>query len=73
MYIYIYAYIYIYIYIYIDPYSIPQTLLVMHDVWFIQQGVRPIEGSTHVGLYCCRYNLFEDVFTYLCIIQETKS
>ena len=20
----------------------------MHDVWFIQQGVRPIEGSTHV-------------------------
>ena len=24
------------------------------DAWFMQQGVRLIEGSTHVRLYCCR-------------------
>ena len=42
------------------------------DAWFMQQGVRLIEGSTHVRLYCCRY-LFEHIFTYLCIIQETNS
>ena len=25
------------------------------DAWFIQQGVRPIESSTHVTFYCYRY------------------
>ena len=25
------------------------------DAWCFQQGVRLIEGSAHVRLYCCRY------------------
>ena len=48
------------------------TWSLKRDAWFIKQGVRPIECSTHVRLYCCRFELFELIFTYLCIIQEKK-
>ena len=47
------------------------------DAWFVQQGVRPIESSTHVRLhccrFCCRYWLFEHIFTYLCIIHKERN
>ena len=40
---------------------------------FIQQGVTPIDAFTDIRLYCCRYYLYEHIWTYLCVIQETKS
>ena len=37
---------------------------------FIQEGSRLIEGLTHVRLYCCKQQLFEHIFTYLCITRK---
>ena len=69
VYINIYIYIYIqYICLYTIQHNTKTTDLVTWplkrklvesmeytDAWCFQQGVKPIEGSTHVRLYCCRY------------------